>query len=187
MDPDARQGRVADVALGRLQTNGFAGTTLEDIARDAGLGEADLRARFGDMEGLMGELVSPLLDRLRELARSAAAADLHRAPEVREVIAGYYDVLVADPVVVGVVLRDPTAESSGSVRLVRTVMTRLRAELAGGAGADLDRTIRAASALAAVQSAVLDLAGLDRETVRDVVTGAAVAILLSVPGMEAGP
>ncbi len=107
MDPYAHWGRVADVALGRLCTRGFALTTLDDIARAARVGEAELRAVFGDVEGLMRELVSPLLDRLREVALQAAAADLHQREQLSVVIEAYLDALVAHRVLVGVVLGDP--------------------------------------------------------------------------------
>lgn len=179
MDPDARKGRVADVALGRLQSSGFAQTTLDDVARAAGLREADAQSLFGDMEGLMSELVSPLLGRLREIAASAAAVDPRNATQLREVLEGYLDALVAYRALLCVVLGDVTAASSASVRLVRATMGSVREELARGMGGDLDHRIRAASALGAVQAAVLELTEVDPTTVRDVITDAAVAILLS--------
>lgn len=186
MDPDAHMGRVAGVALGRLQTCGFALTTLGDVARAADLSEAQLRARFGDLEGLMGELVSPLMSRLRAVAALAASVDLHDSRRLRQVIEGYLDALVAHRTIAGVVLRDPTAGSSNSVALARAAVLAVRDELARGTGGGLDHTIRAASALDAVQAAVLELTVTDPLMVRDVITDAAVAILLSSPGMGAG-
>lgn len=179
MGPDAHKGRVADVALGRLQSSGFAQTTLDDVARAADLREADAQALFGDMEGLMNELVSPLLDRVGEIATSAAAVDLRDTTQLRGLIEGYLNALVAHRVLVGVVLGDPTATSSASVRLVRATMLVLRDELARGTGGDRNHRIRAASALGAVEAAVLELTDVDATTVRDVITDAAVAILLS--------
>jgi AcrR family transcriptional regulator len=179
MDPDARKGRVADVALGRLQSSGFAQITLDDVARAADLCEADARALFRDTEGLIHELVSPLLGRLKEIATSAAAVDLHNATQLRELIGRYLDALVAHRALVGVVLRDPTAASSASVRQVRDTVRCLRDELARATGGDLDHRIRAACAMGAVQDAVLELTEVDPTTVRDVIIEAAVAILLS--------
>jgi AcrR family transcriptional regulator len=186
MDPHACKRRVADVALDRLQAEGLAGFALEGIARAAGLPEADVRACFGDLEDLIAHLVAPLVSRLEELAASAAAGDLRRADEVRQVIEGYFDAVAAHPTVAGLAVGHPAGATSPAFGLVRDSIRRLRTELAGGAGADLDHRIRAASALAAVQSAVLDLTGVERSTLRTVVTEAAIAVLLSAPGTRAG-
>jgi AcrR family transcriptional regulator len=179
MDPDARKGRVADVALDRLHTHGFGLTTLDDVARAANLREAELQDVFGDIEGLMRELVSPLLARLREIVTTASAADLRQAERLRHVVEAYLDTLVAHRRLVGVILGDPTGAASESVRLVRGAMVGLRDELARAAGPDLHHRIRATSALGAVQAAVMEFSDLDAGTVRDVITDAAVAILLS--------
>ena len=127
----------------------------------------------------MRELVSPLLDRLREVALQAAAADLRQRDQLSVVIEAYLDALVAHRGLVGVILGDPAGADSESVRLVRGAMAGLRDQLAQGTGPDLDHTIRAASALGAVQAGVLEFTDLDASTVRDVITDAAVAILLS--------
>ena len=149
MDPDARRGRVAVVALGRLHACGFALTTLDDIARAAKVGEAELQVVFGDKEGLLRELVAPLLATLQEMRATAAAADLLRPEELRSLIGKYLDALVAHRPLVGVILGDPTGATSGAVCLVRDAMIGLRDELARGTGSGLDHRIRAASALGA--------------------------------------
>jgi len=178
MDPDARRGRVVDVALGRLHACGFALTTLDDIARAADVGAAELQAVFGDSEGLVQELLSPLVAGLRQVAAAAAASDLRQPGQLRTVIEAYYDVLVDHRLLVGVVVGDPAGAASASVRMARAAMADLRDTLAQGPGADLDHRIRAASALGAVQAAVIELTDLEASTVRDVVTVAALAILL---------
>lgn len=170
--------RVFDVASARLHANGLALTTLDDVARGADVDGGDLRARFGDMEGLMRALALPLLSRLQETVASAATADLRQPRQLRTVIERYLDALVAHRLLVGVILGDPTAASSESVRLVRAAIRSLRDELAGGSDSDLDHRIRAASALGAVQAAALELADMDPTKVRAVITDAAVAILL---------
>ncbi len=179
MDPDARKGRVADVALDRLHTCGFALTTLDDVARAANIGEAEFQAVFGNIEGLMRELVSPLLARLREIVATASAADLGQTDQLRNVVDAYLDALVAHRLLVGVILGDPTGAASESVRLVRGAMVGLRDELARAMGSGLHHRIRATSALGAVQAAVMEFRELDAATVRGVITDAAVAILLS--------
>lgn len=178
MDPDARKGRVVDVALDRLHACGFALTTLDDVARAAELSAAELQAVFGDREGLLEELLSPLSAGLRKVATMAAATDLRQPGLLRTVIEAYLAVLVAHRQLVGVVLGDPAGTSSASVRMARAAMAELREALAEGTGAGLARRIRATSALGAVQAAVMEFTDFEATTVRDVVTAAAVAILL---------
>ena len=179
MDPPAAYGQAVEAALGRLPSRPFAGASLDDIARSAGIGEADLRSRYADRERLLCELLSPLLSALLQLSTSASAADLRQAHAVRAVIDGYMDALLVHRPLLDIVLADPMAENSESVQLVRRAMSSLRDQLAQGTGSELEGRIRAASALGAVQAAVLEPAEFDAATVRDVIAEAAVAILLS--------
>jgi len=179
MDPPAAHGPVEEVALTYLRTRGLTLTTLADIAQAADLQEADLHRRYGDTGGLIGHLVAPLLDRLHGITASAAGAELRRADELRQVIEEYLDALTAHRVLVSVVLGDPAASSSEAIQLVRRAIQGLRDELARGLGSGLEDRIRAASALGALQAAVLEPTELDPAVVRDVIVDAAVAILLS--------
>ncbi|MGH9179850.1 MAG: TetR/AcrR family transcriptional regulator [Acidimicrobiales bacterium] len=180
MDPTAREGRVASAALGRLRTSGYALTTLAEIASAAGLSEAELSAAFGAKNEILAELAAPLLTRLNEVLDAACTADLLRPDQLRGVLESYHDALVEHRLLVEVILRDPTAGSSDAVVAVRAGLIRLRDELATGTGDDLDHhRVRAASALGAVQGAVLDLTDVDPTAVRDEAVTAAIAILLS--------
>jgi AcrR family transcriptional regulator len=170
---------AVDPDIGRLHSRAFAWSALDDIARAAGIPEADLRGRFRDKEGLMRELVSPLISRLAALTTSAAGADLRQPRELRAVMDGYMDALLLHRAVVTVVLVDPAGASSEAARLVRDAMQALRDELARGTGSELDGRLRAASALGAVHAAVLEPSDFEPATVKDVIAGAAVAILLS--------
>jgi hypothetical protein len=124
-------------------------------------------------------LVAPLLGRLRAIASSAAAADLHRPEQLRAVIEAYLDALVAHRPLVGVVLGDPAGAASRSISLVREAMGDICDQLASGTGVALEHRIRATSALGAVHAAVLEATDFEPTTVRAVITDAAVAILLS--------
>jgi hypothetical protein len=170
MDPDAPTGRVSDVASVRPQA-----------------GDPDMPVPPGEPEEVLEPPVSALLCRLEELVALAAATDRRSAPAVREVIEGYFDAIVAHATVVRSAVGERPPASSAAAHLVRDHIGRLRDALAGGAGADLDDTVRAASALVAVESAVFELTELDPATVRRVVTEAAVAIVLSGPGLGTGP
>jgi AcrR family transcriptional regulator len=162
-----------------MHSPALARSALDDIARAAGISDADLRGRYLDKERLMRDLVSPLLSRLAALTASAAAADLRQPTQLRAVIDGYLDALLRHRGVVTIVLVDPAGGTSEAVRLVRDKMLALRDELARGTGSELKGRIRATSALGAVQAAVLEPSEYDPATVRDVTAGAAVAILLS--------
>ena len=181
MAPDARMGRVVAVALDCLGTRGYARTTLQHVGDAADVPEAEVRQRFGGMEDLLGELVAPLVQELREAAASAARADLRQRRELARVMGTYVDTLTRYRPLAQVVLCDEDAASTEPVRLVRTTMLDLRAQLfrAGGTGAALDRSVRAASAMGAVEAAVLELGEADGRALRDVIADAAVAILLS--------
>jgi AcrR family transcriptional regulator len=184
MDPDGRAGRVGHVALDCLQAMGFSRTTLDDVARAAEVDAAALRTRFGDMEGLLADLLSPFLDRLEALAAEAAAADLRRAEQVGTVMAGYVDAVLDHRAVVEAVVADASAAGSEPVRVMRARLLAMQDALTSGP--DLDSRIRAASALGAVRAAVLDHDDGDVRVLRAVVTEAAVAILLSAPGTGTG-
>src|SRR5436309_6462864 len=175
MDPDAHMGRVAAVALSRLVAHGYAATSLDEVAADAGVTVAEVRALVGDEEGLLAHLAGPLLIALGHVLAVAAAVDLRRPESLRLLIEGYMDALVAHRGLVTVVLGDRTAAGSPTVAAVRAAMLDLADRLAEGGGDRVDNRIRAASALGAVHAAVLEMAALDPATVRDVIVDASVA------------
>jgi hypothetical protein len=94
-------------------------------------------------------------------------------------IEGYMDALVAHRRLVTVVLSDRAATTSPAVGALRRAMLDLAEQLARATGDRVDNRIRAASALGAVHTAVLEMADLDAATVRGVIVDASVAILLT--------
>jgi hypothetical protein len=161
MDPPRVEGEAVDVVSRRLPSRAFGSPTL------------------GDGEASTHDQALPLLSRLAALTTSAATADLRQASVLRAVIEEYMDSLLLHRSVVTVVLTDPAGGSSEAARRVRDAIAALRDELARGTGSELDGRIRAASALGAVQAAVLEPSEFDPATVRNVIAAAAVAILLS--------
>ena len=147
--------------------------------------EAALRARFGDMEGLLADLLSPFLDRLRALAAEAAAADLRRAEHVGPVMAGYLDAVLDHRAVVEAVVADAVGRR-------KRARPRHAGPVAGHAGR-VDQW-RRTSTPASGPRRPSEPCGPPRWTTtaamsassRAVVTEAAVAILLSAPGTETG-
>lgn len=161
MDPPRWEGEAVDVRSRRPHSRAFGSPAA------------------GDGEAIVETRALPLLSRLAALTASAATADLRQAMALRAVVEEYMDALLLHRSVVTAVVLDPAGGSSEAARLVRDAIAALRDELARGTGSQLDGRIRAAAALGAVQAAVLEPSDFDPATVRDVIAGAAVAILLS--------
>lgn len=54
--PDTRE-RILDAVGRMLKRDGLSGTTLDEVAREAGVGPATVYRRFGDRRGLLGAFV----------------------------------------------------------------------------------------------------------------------------------
>lgn len=71
--------RILDAAESRLARFGFAKTTMEDIAREAGLGRRTLYLHFASREDVVlctiDRIVERLLRHLRQIAQGEAAVD----------------------------------------------------------------------------------------------------------------
>ena len=151
-----------EVASRRLHSRAFGASTLA-----------------GGRDALTRDRALPLVSRLAALTTSAASADLRQASALRAVIEEYMDALLLHRGVVTAASLVPAGGSSEAAGLVRDAIAALRDELAQGTGSELDGRIRAASALGAIQAAVLEPSDFEPATVRDVIAAAAVAILLS--------
>src|SRR5439155_27324847 len=114
-----------------------------------------------DKEGFLAQSASPLVGRLAEILSAARAGDLRQPEQLRRMVEDYVDALVTHRLLVEVVLGDPTAAASDAAATVRAAVQRLQRHLARGPGGELGRRIRAASALGAIQTAVLQLADAD--------------------------
>lgn len=173
-----RDSRIVAAALGRFARSGYAQTTLGEIARAAGLTEAELQESFVTKEALVAGLTGPLLVRLDALVSTAGDADSHDPEEVAEVLGAYLSVLVDHRQEVKVLLGDPTAVASPAVGRLHAGLTELRDQLAGPGGG-LDERIRASSALGAVHQAVADSTDLELLATRAIIIETALAILVN--------
>ncbi|MCK9874985.1 TetR/AcrR family transcriptional regulator [Frankia sp. Ag45/Mut15] len=85
-------GQLLDAALGLFGQRGFRGTSLQDIAREAGCSKASLLYHFHSKEAIFVELLTPCkdaLDDLNDLLRDVPTSDVaHRAVE------GFVDVMI---------------------------------------------------------------------------------------------
>ena len=72
-----REEQMLDVAFQHFGTRGYAGTSMDAIAAEAGITKPLLYSYFGSKQGLFAACADRAAERLRELVRSAAgAADL---------------------------------------------------------------------------------------------------------------
>jgi AcrR family transcriptional regulator len=158
--PDTKR-RILDIATDLFARQGYAGTTIADIARELGTTTAALYYHFTSKADILGALLEePLLGYMR---LSAALRSDQVAPE--DVLSALID-LVADTRELSLMIdRDPAVHALIDERLPRPsdeIIGEMVTALAGGPGADRAAQIRAHEALAVVKSgtmAALTLAG----------------------------
>lgn len=100
---------IAEVALRLFLEQGFAATSVREIATEAGVTIPTLYYHFGSKDGLLGALVEPLVvdgeDVLEDLAGRTGARLPSRA------LASYYDVVTGHLDVFRLVMADPSVRS----------------------------------------------------------------------------
>ena len=143
--------RILDVALDLFEHQGYAGTSLRDIADRLGLTKAAVYYHFPSKEDLLDQALAPALGRVRDvLAQGRSRADL--VGELVNVVAG-----VGPQVVVA--LSDPTIASylngrSDGQPLPSRVAEALARPLPSDPAAAEQARIRASCAVAALQAGV---------------------------------
>jgi AcrR family transcriptional regulator len=138
--------RILAVSVELFAGQGYAGTSIRDIAGRAGLTKAALYYHFASKEEILDAVIAPLGDELDALLLPVGG----RPPGPAALLAGMVDVLSRRIAVLHVVMSDPSADRPPHRRLkFREQMGRLEAALAGDGGTD--DLIRARCALGAVQ------------------------------------
>jgi AcrR family transcriptional regulator len=83
------RGHILDSALRLFATGGFHGTSLHDIAADAGCSKASLIYHFSSKEAILTELLTPAGEGLAAL--DAHLAGLPRDQQVEAAVTGYVE------------------------------------------------------------------------------------------------
>jgi Transcriptional regulator len=85
--------RVLEAARGLILREGLRGTTMEAIAREAGIAKATLYAQFPDKTAVFAGIVDTLLDQLDAAFRQGLAGQGGAAERIGAALAGQYRVL----------------------------------------------------------------------------------------------
>lgn len=163
-DPAAVRREFVEIAARRFATDGFAATSLREIAEDAGYTKAALLYHFESKDALLAEVAEIRIGRLEEildgLERLPAGPD--RSERAAELLVGY---LVSQRPVPALVLnpandlltalhRLPAAE-----RMERVRHRTMDLFIVGGDG--LERRVRVAAAFAGLHAAVAEYPDAD--------------------------
>jgi AcrR family transcriptional regulator len=105
MDGDTRE-TIRAVALELFSTKGFDQTSLREIAERVGLTKASLYYHFSSKQALLIAVVEPVIAGWRTIADDTATLE-HTPANMRQVVGGCLDVLLAHRAVAGIFQRDP--------------------------------------------------------------------------------
>ncbi len=169
---------IASAALELFAAQGYAGTSVREIAEMMGLTKAGVSYHFPAKEDLLHYLVDPVLDAVDELIERSSGSG---PGSPREVLASYLELMLEYRMQFAVVVNDPAVIHHRLLGArIDEQHRRLRALLVGtGAGPDDD--VRAAAALGALRRPVLAYPWVDPGDIEDVVLDAAMAVLADVP------
>jgi TetR/AcrR family transcriptional regulator, regulator of cefoperazone and chloramphenicol sensitivity len=146
---DTRQ-RILAVAVELFSTQGYAGTSIRDIAERMAMRKASLYYHFDSKEQILEAVTEPLMNEVEDLARRAAASP---APPPAEMLAALVDVLSRHVLLIKTVFNDPSAFNRGQRDRLRNCLRMFESVLAGSSlPADL---LRARCAIGAVQAGVM--------------------------------
>jgi len=100
---------IAEVALKLFLRQGFAATSVREIASETGVTIPTLYYHFGSKDGLLGTLVEPLVADGEEVLEDLAGRSGTRLPA--RALASYYDVVTRHLDVFRLVMTDPSVRS----------------------------------------------------------------------------
>ena len=171
--------RIQEVALTLFATQGYALTSLHEIATALDVTKAALYFYFPAKAQLLQSLANPLLDAVRALldAYPASPDGPLAAPARRELVCALTDLLLAHRPVAAWLARDLTALAQPEIgdRITDNV-DRLQ-RLLGGAETDTAGQVRAAAAVGALTRPLAILDAQDLNALRDTLVAAALAPL----------
>jgi TetR/AcrR family transcriptional regulator len=135
---------ILDAAEARFADQGFAPTTIKQIAGDAGVNSALIYYYFADKEALYGEVVTRLIGRIAAAMGDALAAALDPAGAITAFARQHNALLEGNPRfrrIIGRELIDHDARHAQDAirRLVAQIFERLRGAIVAGQEAGLFR------------------------------------------------
>lgn len=156
----ALRGQILDSALRLFAVHGFRGTSLQDIASDAGCSKASLLYHFAGKDSILTELLTPARDALAELLDRTAPLEGGRL--VEETVTGYVDLALRFRREIRLLFEDIADMSCHEALNVRELADRLLDALTG-------RSPRPASRVAAwmVMGAVFITSASDEDMTPD--------------------
>lgn len=163
-DAERTRQRILDIASDLFAKQGYAGTTIADIARELGTTTAALYYHFKSKQDILESLLASPLAAYTKLAAEASSLS------TVDLLSAYIDFVADTRQLVPFVAGDPTIRSMIDDRLPRTPQQMIESIIAALAGPRPSRakTIRAHAAVAVVKEstlAVLPLHPADRKEI----------------------
>lgn len=180
--------RIADLALRRFRVDGFAGTSVADLAIALDVSKAAVYYHYRSKAALLHRLVDPLLDAIDAFleTHTAAAASV----TVRDLVAAYLATLTAHRPVVALVAADTAVINHPEIGpRVQAQNQRLRTLLVGP-DADAPAALRVEAALGALWRplvADLDFSLNDGSHQRTLIDAALAALAAPAPSPDRQP
>jgi AcrR family transcriptional regulator len=142
--------RILAVALELFATQGYAGTSIRDIAEPMGMTKAALYYHFASKEEILDGVTAPIRDDMNELTRWAGSTP---APGAKELLTAMVDVLSRHAPLIQTIFNDPSVDHRGHLEDAKEELRTLMEILAGSD--DPAARLRARCALGAVQFGVI--------------------------------
>jgi|tagenome__1003787_1003787.scaffolds.fasta_scaffold20899953_2 AcrR family transcriptional regulator len=147
--------RILDVATDLFRENGYAGTSIRDIADGLGMTKAALYYHFTCKDDVLDALVAPTIRAIEDFIAAAEAAPRR---EPADLLRQFVTILGCNAPILATALGDPVVMRAEAGRFrFHEKQARLVALIAGP-DADEVRTLRAVAALGAVRAAMEHLA-----------------------------
>jgi AcrR family transcriptional regulator len=151
---DTRQ-RILDIATELFRENGYAGTSIRDIADGLGMTKAALYYHFTCKDDVLDALVAPTVTAIEAFIDSAEQTP---GTDPAELLRRFVTILGRNAPTLSTALGDPVVlrTEAGRFRLMEKQARLIK--LIAGPDADEDRLLRARAALGAIRAAMEGLA-----------------------------
>jgi AcrR family transcriptional regulator len=137
--------RILAAALERFSSQGYAGTSIRDIATSTGMTTAALYHHFDSKEHILAAVIEPMRTEMRQLVEAT--------PDVPETVATLVDILSRHGPLLRIFFHDSSSAQLEKSHLRSELLTPVVALLAGDE--DPANRLRARCAIGAIQFGVL--------------------------------